>query len=426
MEDIIKRLLFGNVKKKRENIYIWNSMAGLINAGKSVILSILVTRICGLESAGVLSLAFAISNLLMTIGKYGMRNFQVTDIENKYNFSDYFSARIITVFAMGIISLGYVIVNARLYDYFGSKIVVIIGISTIFCIECIEDVFAGDFQKKGELDVGSRIFVYRWIIMLVMWGISLLITKSLAYSVIVALGTCILCVYFFVKKTHNNKDFRFKIQKPVISILKTCTPLCASNFMIYYVANASKYSIDKFLGEELQAVYGFLSMAIFAIGLLSSFIYQPILTQLAADWENQKWALLTKKLGKQIICILGISLLAIGAAYFWGTSVLSLLYNTDLNMYRNMLVCLVIGSGAYAIEGYFGVVLTVMRKQNWIVGIYTLVTVVVFLLSDIVVKYWKLWGATILFMNSMFLLAVFLFALIAIFIYKESKLAKNC
>ena len=70
-------------QKKRD--YIWNTVAGLINAAEAVIMSMFVTRIIGLADAGRLTIAFAIGNLMMTVGKFGVRNYQVTDIENKFS-----------------------------------------------------------------------------------------------------------------------------------------------------------------------------------------------------------------------------------------------------------------------------------------------------------------------------------------------------
>lgn len=78
--------------------FIWNTLAGLVNAAEAVILLMVVGRTNGLEDAGVLTIAFAIGNLMMTIGRYGVRNYQVTDVEDRLSFGSYFTHRICTVF----------------------------------------------------------------------------------------------------------------------------------------------------------------------------------------------------------------------------------------------------------------------------------------------------------------------------------------
>ena len=51
-------------------------------------------RTPGISDAGILTIAFAIANLLVNIGKFGMRGFQVTDVRNQYCFNTYLSSRI--------------------------------------------------------------------------------------------------------------------------------------------------------------------------------------------------------------------------------------------------------------------------------------------------------------------------------------------
>ena len=63
------RKIIDNQKKD----FIWNSIAGLVNAGESVIILMICTRTKGIETAGMFAIAFAIANLMMAIGKFGMR-----------------------------------------------------------------------------------------------------------------------------------------------------------------------------------------------------------------------------------------------------------------------------------------------------------------------------------------------------------------
>ena len=95
------------MKKSIKSDYIWNTLAGLLNAAEAVLMSMIVTRITGLSDAGVLTLAFAVGNLMMTIGKFGVRNFQVTDVAQKYKFKEYVCLRFATVIVMIVVSFVY-------------------------------------------------------------------------------------------------------------------------------------------------------------------------------------------------------------------------------------------------------------------------------------------------------------------------------
>ena len=107
---MIKKILFDS-KDKMKSAYLWNTCAAMLNAFQTVFILMLISRIDPVIDAGVFTIAFAIGNLMMTIGKYGIRQFQVSDVEEKYSFKEYTAARIITSIIMIVASFVYVGVN---------------------------------------------------------------------------------------------------------------------------------------------------------------------------------------------------------------------------------------------------------------------------------------------------------------------------
>ena len=107
---MIKKILFGS-KDKMKSAYLWNTCAAMLNAFQTVFILMLISRIDPVIDAGVFTIAFAIGNLMMAIGKYGIRQFQVSDVEEKYSFKEYTVARIITSIIMIAASFVYVGVN---------------------------------------------------------------------------------------------------------------------------------------------------------------------------------------------------------------------------------------------------------------------------------------------------------------------------
>lgn len=94
--------------------YFFNTLAGIINASEAIIISIIITRTASLTDAGYITIAFAIGNLLLSIGKYGIYGFQVTEHSNKYTFADFLNVRIITTLTM--------VLSLILYDIYGTYV----------------------------------------------------------------------------------------------------------------------------------------------------------------------------------------------------------------------------------------------------------------------------------------------------------------
>ena len=85
--------------------FIWNVLGTGLNAFNSLFFLIIVTRINGLNDAGIFSIAYSTALILYTIGLYSGRLCQVTDIENKVKDKDYIVNRLITCVLMIIIAI---------------------------------------------------------------------------------------------------------------------------------------------------------------------------------------------------------------------------------------------------------------------------------------------------------------------------------
>lgn len=402
-----------------KSCYIWNTLSGMINAAQSVILLIVITRTNSLYDAGVFSIAYAIANLTLTVGKYGMRSFQATDIVERYSFNDYLVSRIVTCCCMFLLSAAYCVYGVSCLAYTHEKVVIVLLVCLWKMIDALEDVFHGQLQQKGHLDVAAKAISLRLILGLIAYIVFLCVTTSLVIS------TAMCCIFSLVaflaltgiirKNIHIQKN-KFK-SNSVKQLLVVNFPLCIGGFFSIYIGNAPKYAIDAYLSETLQACYNFIFMPVFVIGLLASFIFNPILTDLARAKAESNHSLFFKMIYRQIIVIACISVIIIFSAFLIGIPILTWIYDIKLNAYRLELCILLIGGSFLALVSLFSVIVTVLRKQKKLVLGYLIVAVLAKLLSPYLVVKYQIFGAACLYSCLMLALMVY-FAVIVIF---ESK-----
>ena len=91
-----------NNTPSQKSIYIWNLLGNLAAAAVSVCFLIIVSRFQNPTIADQYSLAISVGNLWVIIGLFQVRNFQATDIVNKFSFKNYYIARIISTILMWI------------------------------------------------------------------------------------------------------------------------------------------------------------------------------------------------------------------------------------------------------------------------------------------------------------------------------------
>lgn len=405
--------------------YLWNMIGSMLNAFQSVIFLMILTRAVDLYEAGVFTIAYANANLFLNIGKYGVRNFQVSDARNQFNFQEYKISRYITVILMIIISILYTIYSSNVNNYEQEKSLTIIWMCLFKAVDALEDVYHGLYQRNDRLDVAGKCMTIRMVLTIIIFGVCLIFYKKLLPSLIVTtISTTIIYIilnslcYSKFKVEFEVPDIKSVSNKQIINILKICFPLFLGLFLAFYIGNAPKYAIDSTLSSESQAIYGFIAMPVFVIGLLNSFIFNPVIAKMSIMWSDQNYNSFKKLLLKQILVIVAIIFICEIGAFILGIPVLSILYHTDLHGYKAELLILLLGGGFLAFSGLFVTILTIMRKQTTLAIGYIIVSLMALIMSPIFVKKYEIMGAAVLYLVLMIILCV-IFAIPMILILKK-------
>lgn len=400
---------------REKDSFIWNIASSMLMAFQSVILLMILTRTVGLVDAGIFTIAYANANLFLNIGKYGMRNFQVSDVNNQFSFKEYLNSRWITTAAMLIVSVVYVIYAASTKNYTVEKTMIIVWMCLFKLPDSIEDVYYGDYQKKGRLDVGAKAITWRMVLTLLLFAAVVIIFKSLLIALIIsAIFTSILMI-FLLKWTVGEFEERTERSWGKIGLLlRQCFPLAVGAFLSFYIGNAPKYAIDSLLSDELQACYGFIAMPVFVIGLLNGFVFNPMLYKISELWSQKKIKRFVYEIGVQIGIICLITLVCIIGAYLVGVPVLSVLYNTNLVPYKTELLVLLLGGGFLGLSGLLCAVITIIRRQNALLAGYGIIAVFAFVFSERMVEKYGMMGAAVLYV---FLMGGLCLCFIGIFVW---------
>lgn len=434
-----------NSKNINKSTYIWNMIGSMLNAFQSVIFLMILTRVTDLSDSGVFTIAFADANLFLLIGKYGVRYFHASDASGKYDFTVYRKTRWITTVLMLCISFAFTMISSKVIGYSTYKSMVILWMCIFKLPDSIEDVYYGEYQRRGRLDVASKAWSIRLILTSLVFGLALVITKDLLKTLIITtiLTSVLMVILIWQTKplistatklneenTNEGKgneqvaneklaneqeanELTGNIKCGMGNLFLECAPLFISTFLSFYVLNAPKYSIDALMTDEIQAKFGFVAMPVFVVSLLTSMMYNPVIQKLSVWWARKQVKDFNHEVWKQMLYVVIVTLVCLLGAFLIGIPVLSLLYNTDLRDYKFDLMVMLIGGDFLGASNWLNAVLTIMRKQNYMLIGYGLVSLLALIFMNLVTGKYGVNGVSVLFSLLMLLL---MFVFIAIYL----------
>lgn len=402
-------------KKHRErSAFVWNTISGLLLAFQSVIMLVVITRVCDVVTAGVFTIAYANGNLFVRIGKYGMRQYQVSDRNDQFSFYEYRFSRILSSVVMMVCAVAYLMYAAMANGYSFDKTLVVLITCVFKLVDSVEDVYLGHYQQHDRLDVGAKALTARLATTLVVFSTMLVLTGALFSALVMATVYTTAFVageVRFVRNRFSLPDMRGGRDKSrALKLLKTCFPLFASSFLLFYIGNAPKYAIDALMDDAVQAYYGYIAMPVFVVSLLASFVYNPLITSLSDEWRAGNTSAFVLRFIRLVVVTAGITLACMAAAWLAGVPVLDLLYNAQTAPYLTDLVVLVAGGGFLALTSLAVLGITIIRFQRVLVPVYAVASAVAFFGSNWAVAGYGITGASWAYFFSMAALAV-LFAL---------------
>ena len=191
--------------------FIWNTIGIMMNSFNSLFFLIVVSRINGLNDAGIFSLAFSTALLLYTIGLYSGRMFQVTDIENKITDKDYIFSKVISCSLMIVLGLGFVIIRG--YDIY--KALVMLFLIIYKATEAFSDTLYAVLQKNDKLYQSGQSLALKSIIGIICFIVVDFIFKNLVIAClsIVLVNLIIMAVFDYPKvKKYIPDDIKVNLE----------------------------------------------------------------------------------------------------------------------------------------------------------------------------------------------------------------------
>lgn len=392
------------MKNKVRNNFLLNTIGSVLYSSTSFFFMIIVTRKLGLSNSGIFTFAFSTSCLFQVIGVYYGRVFQVTETDDKITDSDYTYSKIVTCMLMLLV--GFIFLLVKRYSSFKCLIILLLVIYKM--IGAFAESLYAIIQRNDDLYKVGISLILKAFIEIIVFYLTCLLSNNLivaCLSLIIS-ELLILIIYdFCVVKNYNFKLSEIR-KKHIITILKLGFPVFVFTILTQYLINAPKYAIDNFLDDNTQSVYGMLSMIATITVMFGQLILHPYLTSLSKDLKEKKYDVFNSRIIKIIGFLFIAGALECLLGYFWGTSLLGIVYNVNLSEYSFLLLIIIVGSIFYSIVSILSNALISMRINNIQSVLFFLDSIIIYFISNELVKNYGINGAGYSYFCCMFILLV--------------------
>lgn len=378
MNNVYAYLLNKKVSLKENTL--WYTMGTMCSSATSFLLMIYVTRILGVDEAGVFSISYSVGQLMLSIGWFGTRQFQVSDINEEFKFSDYLSLKLFMTIIMMVGCLIY-----SVFLHFNTYKMLVTFLYCLFLIcDVFADLFSARFQQVDKLFLSGMSYIIRILGYNLVILFSLLCFKNLIVAIVLAMIYSALELTFFdlqlIKRISQIK-IEFHMDK-IIQLIKNCFPLFISSFLTTFIVNVPKNAIELNFDSSVQTYYNIIFMRSYIINLFCMFIFVPLYTSIANTWLNSTKDKFINTVVKLMIFDVLLSLVVFAGCYFLGIPLLELVYGVDLHSVKSSFLVLIVAGCFTSMNSILSYIFTVIRRQKFMIYIY----VVAMVLAQVMVK----------------------------------------
>ncbi|MEM8670906.1 MAG: flippase [Planctomycetota bacterium] len=354
----------------------WTFFANVFNSACWLAMTIVLAKLGSPADVGQFAIGLATTAPIFLFATLRLRDVQATDVEQTYEFSDYFALRMITT----LLAMAAVAVLLSIANYEAETKWVILATAVSKSVESIGDCIHGLFMHYERLDRVAKAKILRGPLALVGLTIAFALTGSVFVGVlgIVAARFLVLLTYegplaiatirHWSKSNASTKTERVTSQfwprwrgSTLKRLMWLALPLGFVQLLNSLNVNIPRYFVDAELGAYslglFAAVAAFQKVAptvVQAVGLSAT----PRLAKHYAEGDARAFRTLTRRL-LGIAILLGVGGVAIAALF--GKPILTLVYGPEYAL-PGLFMLVMVGAGANYLASMLVYTITSARR----------------------------------------------------------------
>lgn len=344
----------------------------------------IITKFCDTYILGSYTLALAVTAPIFMLLGLQLRNILVTDANNEWSFSNYFSLRFYSI----LIALSVVV---GLYFISKQNFTILILVSLLKSVEGLAEIFNAQQQLHEQMKYVAKSLIIKGFFATISVSIGVCFFNSIQYGLLIAF---ISNIFVLVFNDYRNCKRIISLDKHILhfdtkantALIVKAIPLGIVMLVVSLNTNISKYIVELFLGREQQGVYSTLAYCLVIGNFINGAIGQSFSPRLSKYYLNNNLTYFKNLVKKYLLVNLGMGILLFVGALFFGHFFLHIMFSEEIAKHYQ-LFSLIMFSGIFIyITSALGYTLTAMRIFKVQPFINTTVLIINIIASSTLIK----------------------------------------
>jgi len=327
--------------------------------------TVLAVRLGSFETAGNYSLAISFTNLFYYLALFGIRNYQISDIEKRFSNGQYFAARILAAI-VAVAFFGITAGVSALTKY-------TVACYTVYMMFKLGEAFTEGYFSLLQVYGKYRRLAYSYMIKGVLPAVAFVVPLAVTHDLLTAViwmtagyWVCVLALDIpdLLAMKPGGPEFRGSTR-----VLLKCIPLMLVSMSVPAMNYITRDAIDVELNSYLLGQYSSLSSVVMVMGTFATVVFVVFVPKISELKQNGQWDALLRLCGCSLVVMLLLGGAAMAAGKILGRWVCRLVFGEAILENFELLIPLILTAVILMCKTFFASMLVPLnRRWSLLVG----------------------------------------------------------
>ena len=378
--------------------------------------TVLAVRLGSFDTAGVYAVVISFCNIFYYVALFGIRNYQISDVEGRFSEGQYSGARIICA--------ATAFLSCAVASLWRSDAAYVVGCYVLYMVFKLGEAYTEAYFSVLQIQrrYGRIFFSYALKALLPVTAFTAVIYRTKGILEAIAAMTV---AYFLVILLDLRDQRSFAAPRPqwkgCLGILGKCVPLFLISLTVPVMNYITRHAVEDVLGYYSLGQYASLSSVIVVMSTMAGAVFLVLIPEVSEWWKTRGRQRILRLFLRISLLMVLTGLLAVLVGRLWGAPVCSLIFGTGILESIDLLIPLLVTASVLMAKSFFSCMLVPLDRRGLLLIGETAGMVLCVATAFPFVRRWGLHGANASYLAGVLLQLLLLSVFCVLTVKKKEK-----